>query len=317
MGISRRLFLSGVFATWLPAADDIAWITRLGGKVQRNPAGAVIAIDLSTSWVSDDEMLDLLAFPLLERLDLSHTRISDEGLLRLKPAAQIQELDLLYSEQITDLGLSAVKQWRRLKALNVRGTRISDETLALLGTLTQVESLDIADTNVTDSGLDNLVPLTRLKHLALGRNRLNDESLSALRVFSTLESLDLGGPRNTNRNQRGRVSAPMQDSLVGAIAELKNLRTLRVGYSDIDERGLHRLSVLEKLEKLELEGCRRIDDKALKELEAWKSLRFLDVQETAVSKSGVASFQAARPDVQILSGPFSKEKTEPAPGSRQ
>jgi len=309
MQISRRALLSGLCAALLPAAEDITWITRLGGKIQRNPAGTVVAIDLGTTWVSDDEMLDLLAFPQLERLNLSHTRISDEGLLRLKPAAQIQELSLLYAEQITDLGLSAIKQWRRLKKLNVRGTRIGDETLALVAALVQIESLDIADTNITDNGLDNLVPLTRLKHLALGRSRLTDESLSGLRVFSTLESLDLGGPRSTNRNQRGRASAPMRASLVAAIAELKELRTLRLGYSDIDEGGLRGLAVLEKVEKLELEGCRRIDDKALKVLDSWKALKYLDVQETAVSSTAVASFRAAKPGVQILSGPFAGERS--------
>jgi len=308
MGISRRALLTGLCAAWLPAAEDTTWITRLGGKVERNAAGAVVAIDLGTTWVSDDEMLDLLALPLLERLNLSHTRISDEGLLRLKPAAQIQELNLLYAEQITDLGVSAIKQWRRLKSLNVRGTRIADETLALVGALVQIESLDIADTNITDNGLDNLVSLTKLKHLALGRNRLSDESLSGLRVYSTLESLDLGGPRSTNRNQRGRVSAPMKPSLVAAIADLKELRTLRLGYSDIDEGGLRGLAVLEKVEKLDLGGCRRVDDKALKVLDSWKSLKFLNVQDTAVSSVGVASFLAAKPGVQILSGPFTGEK---------
>jgi len=81
---------------------------------------------------------------------------------------------------------------------------------------------------------------------------------------------------------------------------------------------LRRLAVLEKVEKLELEGCRRIDDKALKELENWKALKFLDVQETGVSKAGVASLQAAKPGMQTLSGPFSVEKSgDPAPNSQQ
>jgi len=316
MQISRRALLSVLTAAMLPGADDTAWINRLGGKVQRNAAGSVVGIDLGTTWVSDDEMLDLLAFPLLERLNLSHTRISDEGLLRLKPAAQIQELSLLYAEQITDLGLSAIRQWRRLKKLNVRGTRIADETLALVGALVQIESLDIADTNITDNGLDNLVSLTRLKHLALGRNRLSDEALSGLRVFSTLESLDLGGPRSTNRNQRGRVSSPMKASLVAAIAELTTLRTLRLGYSDIDEGGLRGLARLENVEKLDLAGCRRIDDKALRVLESWKALKYLDVQETAVSSASVAGLRAVKPGLEILGGPFTSKASAATPVDR-
>ena len=38
--------------------------------------------------------------------------------------------DLLYAEQITDLGMNAIKGWRSLKRLNVRGTRVADDTLA-------------------------------------------------------------------------------------------------------------------------------------------------------------------------------------------
>lgn len=305
--ISRRMALAAVLAPLLPGADDAAWIQRLGGKVRRDPAGMVIAVDLGTTPVNDADLLDLLAFRKLETLDLSHTRISDEGLLRLKPAAQIRELSLLYAEQITDLGLSAIKQWHSLRSLNLRGTRISDETLVLVGALDRLESLDIANTSITDSGLDNLVSLTRIKSLALGRNRLGDGALSVLRVLTTLESLDLGGPRGVNRNQRGKLSAPLDDSLVAAMAELKELRVLRLGYTEIDQHGLRRLAALPKVEKLGLESCRRIDAAALAELKNWKALRFLDLQETAVTRAGVASLQADRPEVRILSGPFAAE----------
>src|SRR5262249_9061915 len=159
--------------------------------------------------------------------DLSHTRISDEGLLRLKPATQIEDLSLLYSEQITDLGVNAIRNWRGLKKLNVRGTRVADETLATVSELRQLELLDVANTNITDSGLENLAPLTSLKSLALGRNRLTEGAMSVLGVLSTLESLDLSGPRTVVRNQRNRAGGPMQDSLVAAIGDLGGLRVLK------------------------------------------------------------------------------------------
>jgi hypothetical protein len=99
----------------LHAGDGAGWITRLGGSVRRDAAGSVTAINLGSTWINDAEMLDLLAFKDLVQLDLSHTRISDEGLLRLHPAAQIEDLNLLYAEQITDLGMNAIKGWRRLQ----------------------------------------------------------------------------------------------------------------------------------------------------------------------------------------------------------
>jgi len=305
MILSRRSWLSACLAPVLRAGDNADWIAGLKGSVQRDGAGAVIAINLGSTWVNDMEMLDLLAYRKLQRLDLSHTRISDEGLLRLKPASQIEDLNLLYAEQITDLGMNAIRNWRKLKKLNVRGTRIADETMQTAGELRQLEFLDVANTNITDSGLENLAPLTGIKHLALGRSRLSESAMGMLGVLSTLESLDLSGPRAVARNQRGRAGGPMPDSLIAAISALKELRALKLGYSEIDASGLRRLAVLERVEKLGLECCPRVDDGALKELAAWKSLKYLDVQETRATEAGIAVLRAARPGIQILSGPSS------------
>ena len=45
-----------------------------------------------------------------------------------------------------------------------------------------------------------------------------------------------------------------------------------------------------------------MDDQALAELAQWKSLKFLDVQETKVTPQGVAALEKARPGIVILSG---------------
>jgi Leucine-rich repeat (LRR) protein len=303
MMLSRRIWIGACLAPVLRAGDTTDWIAGLGGAVRRDSAGNVIAINLGATWINDLEMLDLLAYRKLQRLDLSHTRISDEGLLRLKPASQIEDLNLLYAEQITDLGVSAIRNWRKLKKLNVRGTRIADETMQIAGELRQLEFLDVANTNITDNGLENLAPLTGLKHLSLGRSRLSESAMGILGVLSTLESLDLSGPRTVARNQRGRAGGPMPDSLVSAMSELKELRALKLGYSEIDASGLRRLAVLERVEKLGLECCPRVDDRGLKELAAWQGLRYLDVQETRTTDTGIADLRAARPDIQVLSGP--------------
>jgi hypothetical protein len=48
-----------------------------------------------------------------------------------------------------------------------------------------------------------------------------------------------------------------------------------------------------------------VNDDAMKELAAWKNLKYLDVQETKVTPTAVANLQAAKPGIQILSGPVS------------
>jgi Leucine-rich repeat (LRR) protein len=263
-------------AAMLHGADSGEWIRKLGGKIEQDGA----------------------------RVDLSHTRISDEGLLHLRPARQIRELNLLYTEQITDLGLNAIKGWTSLKRLNVRGTRISDPTLAIIGKLPQLEYLDIANTNVTEAGLDSLVPLTKLRHLAMGRSRFRDDALAVLRLLTTLESLDLSGPSGATRNQRadtGRVP----EALVQAVSELKELRTLKLGHSQISAAELRTwAATLSKMEKLGLEACGRIDDQALKVLAGWNSLKYVDLQDTKVTRQGIEELKKQRPDLMVLSGPF-------------
>src|SRR6266403_3377121 len=174
-------------------AVDTDWITGLGGKIQRDNAGRIVAVNLRGSWINDVEMIELARLPDLERLDLSHTRITDEGMLNLKPAPKIKELSLFYSEWITDQGMTAIKGWKRLTRLNVRGTRVSDGTLEIVSHMPGLEALDIAHTEVTDVGLDYLTALVNLKELSIGQGRVSNFGLVTLRMLPTLTHLDLSG----------------------------------------------------------------------------------------------------------------------------
>ena len=295
------------------AAGPADWIERLGGKVERNGAGAVVAVNLRGSWINDAEMVQLAEMPELERLDLSHTRISDEGMLHLKPAPKIRELNLYYAEWITDQGMTAIRDWKHLKRLNVRGTRISDGTMEIIGRMPALEALDIAHTPVTENGLDHMITLVNLKELAMGGGRRSSGGLAVLKMLPTLTHLDLSGARPAPPDMPGRRSAGagMAEEALRAIAELKELRVLKLGHSSIAADGLKTLAALSKLEKLGLEGCGRIGDDTVPEFVNWKSLRYLDLQETQVSAQGIEMLRKARPDLAVLAG-----KGAPAPQGR-
>ncbi len=305
--MNRRQFAKLLLLPWPALAAQPpapAWISRLGGSVQPGKSAGTVAVKLSGTWVNDSELLDLAAMPGLERLDLSHTRISDEGLLLLRPARQIRELNLLYAEQITDQGMNAIKEWRELRSLNVRGTRIGDGTMTVASGLPRIESLDVTGTAITENGLDSLIPLVKLKRLEMGRNRLREDSLVILKLVTDLEWLDLSGPRAANRNQR-REANSMSPALVEAIGELSKLRVLKLGHLNIDSDGLKALAAkLGQVERLGLERCPRIDDASLKVLESWRSLKQVDLQETAVTEAAVRRLQEARPDLHAVAGPF-------------
>jgi hypothetical protein len=299
----------------LLGAGETDSILHLGGKVKRDAAGAIVAVDLRGSWINDVEMVDLARLPSLEQLDLSHTRITDEGMLHLKAAPRIVDLNLYYAELVTDQGMTAIRDWKRLKRLNVRGTRISDGTLQIVSRMTGLEALDIANTQVTDNGLDYLLTLTNLRELAIGRSRLSDNALAVLRMLPTLTYLDLSGARAAPPDlaRRRGEGGSMPESMLRAIAELKELRALKLGYSNISGDGLNILSRLAKVEKLGLEACARIDDSAALGLAAWKGLKYVDLQDTGVTSQGVEALKKAKPGLVILTNPSGNPNSHSEP----
>jgi hypothetical protein len=66
---------------------------------------------------------------------------------------------------------------------------------------------------------------------------------------------------------------------------------------------LRELASLDQVSKLALTGCPRVDDSALAELVKWKSLKYLDVQETSVTEQGVDRLEKTKPGIVILRGP--------------
>ena len=323
-----RLLLCTVLAltsvVGLHAADSTDWITSLGGKTQKDRAGNVVAVSLRGSWIYDAQMIDLARTRRLQKLDLSHTRISDEGMHYLKDAPGIVDLNLFYAEQVTDQGMSAVREWKNLTRLNVRGTRISDGTLEIVSHLTQLEALDIANTTITDNGLDYLITLIHLKELSRWGIRARATTRLSYLLCCPRSHIWTSGPGREYRpddvanGHAPKVGGAMREDLVRTIAGLKELRILKLGHTNISADGLHTMSSLTQVEKLGLEGCARVDDRAAAELAAWKNLKYVDLQETAVTSAGLEAMRRAKPGLVIL-GPATlgaSRDDHPATGSR-
>jgi len=296
--------------------SDTTWITKLGGKVQRDSDGRVVAVNLRGSWVADVDMLELSRMPDLERLDLSHTRITDEGMMNLKSAPRIKELKLFYAEWITDQGMRAIKEWKHLKRLDLRGTRISDGTLEIASNLNALEALDVSNTEVTDLGLENLITLDNLKELTLGKGHITMAGFAKVRTLPGLTHLDIGGAQTLRPdNPNGRTAGgTIPEETLKAFTELKNLRVLNVGFSQISVDGLRILSSLQHIERLGLQGCPKIEDTAVSELASWKRLKYLDIQENPVTEQALAALRQNRPDMKVLSG--GTPPPPPPPGKR-
>ena len=276
------------------------WIRDMGGSLTRDNAGRIVAIDLHATWVGDSDVAELAKLPGLTKLDLSETRLTDRGLLDLKTATNLTDLNLYYAELVSDQGIAVVKNLPHLKRLNLRGTKITDSTLQLLNRLTSLESLDIGFAQVTDSGIGQLA-LQNLRELSIGGNKLTDAGLQCVREMPALTSLDLSGEQRTDS---GLWSVSLTESGLDAIATLKNLRSLRLNGEAVSARGLEKLKTLTRLERLDLQGCPRLNDDVVPILASLPALRIVDLTASKVTEQSLAALRKSKPQLQVIAASF-------------
>ena len=314
-------------ALWLtvpaPAAEiktdaDAKWVEEAGGMVIRDPAGRITGVDLRASWVTDSDLRKLVQLPYLSYLDLSLTRITDQGMQELKNAPGIVDLNLYFAEYVTDEGLAAIKDWKKLQRLNVHGTKISDTTLEHIAGIASLVSVNAGSAMVTDVGLERLTSLPNLKELTIGGNVMGDAGLQALRQIPGLTYLDLSGRQGTDSNV---WAISMSEVGLDAVLALKDLRELRLGctsigvgiegtkFADVSAvnvtvRWLEKMKALTKLEKLKLQGCGGVNDEAVRLLAAMPGLRELDLKGSSITEKGLATLRAAKPKAVIYYGPW-------------
>jgi Leucine-rich repeat (LRR) protein len=299
-------------------AGDTQWISDLGGSVMRDGQGRVTGVNLRGTWVGDADLRRLTELPDLNYLDLSLTHITDQGMLEIKNLPGVTELNLYFAEYLTDEGLTAIKGWKKLRRLNLHGTKVSDTGLEHISGITALESLNVGSTLMTDVGLERLTMLSNLKELTMGGNELGDAGLQALRQMPGLTFLDLSGRQGTDKNV---WTVAISDAGLAAVLTLRELRDLRLGCNSIGvgietaklaevtvpivtPKWLEQMRSLTKLEKLKLQGCKRIDDSSVRTLIAMPTLREIDLTGTAVTEQGAAALRAAKPAVVVYFGPW-------------
>jgi hypothetical protein len=219
---------------------------------------------------------------------------------------------------VTDEGIAAIKNWKRLKRLDLHGTKASDTSLEHISGITTLETLDAGSVMLTDVGLERLTVLPNLKAITIGGNELGDAGLQAFRQMPGITYLDLSGRQGTDSNV---WTISMSDVGLEAILTLSQLRELRFGCTSIGvgvegtrfatvsamsvtPRWLEKMKVLTKLQRLKLQGCDRVDDEAVAILKTFPSLEEIDLKGTAVTEKGLAALRAARPRLRIFHGPW-------------
>jgi len=163
----------------------------------------------------------------LEVLNLDSRDISDDGLSHLRNLTNLKSLDI-FSGRITDSGCAHIAKIQSLESLELCGGGIGDLGCTLLASLDNLTSLNLSQNErITNRGAAALATLMNLKALNLSNTRVNT---SALRFFSgllKLKSLALYGCRGLEDAQ---VLGNLQN-------ELPNLKCLRLNTAS-DEDGM-------------------------------------------------------------------------------
>ncbi|MEL6108176.1 MAG: hypothetical protein AAFU85_19285 [Planctomycetota bacterium] len=131
--------------------------------------------------------------------------------------------------------------------------------------------LSLTGMEISSQDLINLRYLPRLETLELNGCTLQPGSLTELPECATLKSLRLSGKL-------------FGDEVIATLQQLGQLETLRLDATNVTNRGVAQLSAMSHLRALSLAGCQRITRSCVPDLKSMRSLRWLDVRETAISK---------------------------------
>lgn len=225
-------FLDGVLPKSQPSPgiETVAWDSSADKRLPGD--GPEEVADLSSRFLTPEDLEALKSKPRLKRLDLHDSSISDEDLEVVAGLQDLEWLDLSatlhptpYKPRITDAGLASLASLPRLGYLNLHGNPITDPGLEHLRFLPRLERLQLGGTEVSGAGLRHL---TGLKWIRLDATPLKDEGLSHLQSITGLEQLYL-------------CDTAISDAGLGQLTGLKRLRELILDGTRVTATGLSSL----------------------------------------------------------------------------
>ena len=99
----------------------------------------------------------------------------------LRGLTKLEDLDVGYNKEITDIGIGCLKDLSNLKRLCVYYSKLTDSGMASLSGMTDLEYLEVHYTSVTPNGFVHLEPLKALKKLVVAKS-FSDEEFSQIQA---------------------------------------------------------------------------------------------------------------------------------------
>lgn len=242
--------------------------------------------------ILSEELAPLKHLTTATRLDLTATRINDAGMHYLKTLTKVQNLRLPMAE-VSAAGLVHLRGMADLKNLSAAG--VSDDGTQHLAGLQKLEYLSIGSPNLSDAGLEHLRDLPQLASLNLRDSSVEVDGLQYLSALPRLEYIALDDSKLKDLKHISRIrqlktllleNTQIDDEALRHFAGCEKLESLSIGKTQIGDAGLAHLKYLPELRELSLQNT-QVGDAGLVQIQTLAKLRHLDLRGTRISNAGL------------------------------
>ncbi|HBJ34990.1 MAG TPA: hypothetical protein DDZ51_09565, partial [Planctomycetaceae bacterium] len=173
--------------------------------------------------------------------------------------------------------------------LKFKTPQATESQIAFISKHTKIESVSLHGPQVTDDQVRKLSELKGLQHLGIYNANVTDEAVAIARKnHPRLSHVNLG-------STRAFTAAGLEE-----LSLITNLVQVYASHAKIDNEGLSHLKNAVNLRQLIFHGS-DLSDVGLRHLQEVKTLSFIQLVDTKVTREGVAAFKAALPSCEVVS----------------
>ena len=221
-------------------------------------------LDLRLTQFPSKELSHVVRLPQLETLVLDQSSINDAGMVEVGRCRSLRRLSLVWTTDITAVGLSQLRQLEQLRSIDLRATEVAADGLKQLAKLPSLKELKIGPVKLDTDLLQQLERFSSLERLTLKLADTPNQSLPAFRLPSSLKHVRMERRSTlTDRSvQESLGSCKQLESLaldlplrmegngLAALRKLESLRSLSLQIIEADETSMASMHSLVQLEEL-------------------------------------------------------------------
>lgn len=239
-------------------------------------------LNLDSTPISGRALETISSFPRLRSLTLTNTDVDAAGLAALQKLSSLNTLHLGKLKSFTPDMIAAIAPHQSLATLSLTMNPVGSSIRGLAGS--KVQHLNLLIAEISDEDGVALGELSELVNLSANRNPIGDATIAAIAGLPKLNLLQI-------------PATAVTDAAGPDFARMTRLRTLWIDETSVGDAFVAHLAGL-PLQTLSLRKT-AITDESLKVLAGIQTLKNITLSDTAVTKAGIATLQAALPDARI------------------